>query len=558
MMLRDGQKGPWSECSRFPLNLDLNLDLDLLSLTQMPTTECIETDILVIGCGIAGGIAALQLAEAGLDVVVATRSEQPEESATLYAQGGIVFEGMEDSSELLIEDILRAGAGRSLRNAAEILGREGPALVRSILIEKLGVPFDKTASDELSLVREGGHSLNRIVHAADMTGGQIESHLIQALQKLPIVRYLSSHTAVDLLTPAHHSIDPLAVYDPVSCVGAYLLDQRSGHVIHCLARRTILATGGLGQIFLRTTNPEGARGDGLAMAYRAGARAINTEYIQFHPTAFHKQGAPSFLISEAVRGAGARLVHADGEPFMGRYDAEWGDLAPRDIVARGIYQEILGRGVANVYLDLGSKLPAERIRAEFPWIHEQCLKYGVDITRDPIPVVPAAHYSCGGVWVDEWGQTTVRDLYAVGEVSCTGVHGANRLASTSLLEGLVWGHRAALHAQKGIGGRPRPDREVIPAWEETGTKEPDPALISQDMSTIKHVMWNYVGLIRTGHRLQRAIRELRHLELEIERFYRAVKLNDALIGLRNAIRTGLIVTIAAWENKRSLGCHYRA
>jgi L-aspartate oxidase len=523
----------------------------------MSSREYLETEVLVLGCGIAGGVAALELAEAGVDVIVVTRARQAEESSTFYAQGGIVYEGLEDSPELLIEDILRAGAGLSLRKPVEILAREGPPLVRSILLEKIRVPFDRTANEELSRIREGGHSLDRILHAADTTGNQIERHLLQALRGYPNVTILTSHTATDLLTPAHHSTNRLSVYDPLSCVGAYLFDQTSGSVVRCLAKSSVLATGGLGQIFLRTTNPECTRGDGLAMAYRAGARVINCEFVQFHPTAFYKQNAPCFLISEAIRGAGARLVHADGKPFMQNYDSEWRDLAPRDVVARSIYQEMLARDVPNVYLDPALHLPAGEIHSRFPWIHDECLRYGVDITRELLPVVPAAHYFCGGVWVDEFGQTTIRNLYAIGEVSCTGVHGANRLASTSLLEGLVWGHRAALHVKKHLGEQARPRPDDVPEWEETGTETPDAALISQDMSTIRHIMWNYVGLIRTGHRLQRAIRELRHLELEIEEFYRAVRLSDALIGLRNAVRVALIVALAAWENKKSIGCHYR-
>ena len=523
----------------------------------MASPDCIETDVLILGCGIGGGVAALQLAKAGLDVLVVTRSSRPEECSTFYAQGGIIYKGIKDSPDLLINDVIRAGAGLSLRRSVEILVKEGPPLVESILLEELNVPFDRSDDGELSLVREGGHSLNRIVHSADMTGGRIESHLLETLKKHPNVRILTSQTAIDLLTPAHHSNDRLSVYDPLSCAGAYLLDQSSGQIVRCLAKCTILATGGLGRIFLRTTNPEGVRGDGLAMAYRAGARVLNCEFVQFHPTAFYKENAPSFLISEAVRGAGARLVHADGKPFMQNYDAEWRDLAPRDVVARSIYQEMLVNNVPNVYLDLASKLSADEIRTQFPWIHDQCARYGVDIARNMIPVVPAAHYFCGGVWVDEWGQTTVRNLYAVGEVSCTGVHGANRLASTSLLEGLVWGHRAAQHVKEHSSGLRRLKPADIPPWEETGTMSPDAALISQDMSSIRHIMWNYVGLIRTTRRLRRAIRELRHLELEIEGFYRSVKLNDALIGLRNAIRSALIVTLSAWENKNSAGCHFR-
>ncbi len=519
--------------------------------------DCLVTDVLIVGSGIAGAVAALELAEAGAAVTLVTRTRQPEESNTYYAQGGIIYRGAEDAPELLAEDIMRAGAGYCNPRAVRLLAEEGPDLVRRILMEKVGVTFDRRADGSPSLALEGGHSLARIVHAADATGQAIERALLRKLEVHPSIRLLTSHTAIDLLTPAHHSRNRLAVYDPLSCVGAYLLDQESGCVIRCLARCTILATGGLGQIYLRTTNPPGARGDGVAMAYRAGARVLNMEFIQFHPTTFYHAQAPSFLISEAVRGAGARLVHADGEPFMQRYAPDWKDLAPRDVIARSIHYEMLARDIPNVYLDLRSYIPAERIREEFPTIHETCLQYGVDITRDLAPVVPAAHYSCGGVWADEWSRTTIGNLYAVGEVACTGLHGANRLASTSLLEGLVWGYRAAHHIASQLVDTAPLDPDNIPEWQELGTTLPDPALISQDMSSIKHMTWNYVGLVRTTRRLERALRELRDLETEIEQFYRASRVTDELIGLRNAVRTAVIVTTAAWANRVSVGAHYR-
>jgi L-aspartate oxidase len=284
---------------------------------------------------------------------------------------------------------------------------------------------------------------------------------------------------------------------------------------------------------------------------------LNCEFVQFHPTAFYKINAPCFLITEAIRGAGAKLIDADGKPFMHKYDPEWKDLAARDVVARGIHQEMLASGATHVYLDIASYVPSSDIREHFPFIFEKCLQYGVDMTKDPVPIVPAAHYFCGGIWSDTWGRTTLDHLYAIGEVACTGVHGANRLASTSLLECIVWGHRAKEHILKTFDGHPQPNPVDIPPWQETGTEYPDSALISQDMSVIKNIMWNYTGLIRTTERLQRALRELRHLELEIERFYRTVRLTDSIIGLRNAVRAAIIVTLAAWENKTSVGCHYR-
>jgi L-aspartate oxidase len=517
----------------------------------------LDAEVLVIGCGIAGATTALVLADAGVAVTVMTRALEPADSNTGQAQGGIVHRGRDDSPARLAADIERAGAGYCNPRAVAIAAEEGPALVDRLLIERFRVPFDRNPDGTLALALEGGHSLPRIAHATDATGRAIELALVSALRDHPNVALHPGCTAIDLLTPSHHAIDRLAMYQPMSCVGAYLLERATGRVIRCLARQTVLATGGLGEIFLGTSNPPGSRGDGVAMAYRAGARVINLEFVQFHPTIFFHPQAPSFLVTEAVRGDGARLVHADGVPFMERYDAERRDLAPRDLVARSIYREMLTRDLPNVYLDLRSYIPEQRIRERFPHIRESCLRHGIDIVRDLVPVRPGAHYSCGGLWVDEWGRTTIDRLYAVGEVSCTGLHGANRLASTSLLEGLVWGHRAAQDILRHRSARAAHPAADIPPWKEEGVQPPDPALIQQDLSVIQHIMWHYVGLVRTTRRLERALRELRHLETEIEQFYRISTLTDELIGLRNAVRTAVIVAMAAWENKASVGCHYR-
>jgi L-aspartate oxidase len=489
-------------------------------------SELLETDVLIIGCGVAGGTVALRLADAGVPVTLVTRAADPNDTNTHWAQGGIIYKGKQDAPELLVADILRAGAGHSSHHAAAILAEEGPGLVENILLNRVGVAFDRVPCGELSLALEGGHSVPRIIHATDATGKAISEALVGTLQAHPHVTLITGHTAIDLLTPAHHSLNRLDIYAPLSCVGAYLFDQTTGQVMRCVARHTVLATGGLGQIFLRTTNPVGARGDGVAIAYRAGARVINMEFVQFHPTTFSHPNAPPFLITEAVRGEGGRLVHAVGEPFMHTYDPIWKDLAPRDVVARAIYHEMLDKNVPNVYLDLRSYIPEHRIREHFPTIYAECLKYGIDITTDLVPVVPGAHYACGGVWVDAWGRTTFNGLYAVGEVACTGLHG-------------------------------RFPSDNIPPWHDMSHGTPDPALIQQDMSVIKHLMWNYVGLVRTTPRLERALRELRHLETEIERFYRATALTDGVIGLRNAVRTAVVVAMAAWSNKTSMGCHYR-
>jgi L-aspartate oxidase len=517
----------------------------------------IRTHTLIIGCGIAGAAAALRLSDdPDHHITVITRASQATDSNTNWAQGGIVTRGLDDAPELLVQDILHAGAGLSSPKAAKILAQEGPPLVQSILIERCGVKFDKNEDDELVYGLEAAHSTRRIVHVGDKTGEAIINGMLKTLAMRDNVVLLTNHTAVDLITFPHHALDPLAIYDSITCHGAYVLDRESNEIIRVLAGHTILATGGLGQIFRNTSNPKGARGDGLAMAARAGARIVNAEYIQFHPTTLSVRGAPNTLISEAVRGEGAILLRPDGLPFMERYSPEWKDLAPRDVVARAIHMEMIEHGYEHVYLDIASKRDASFIRERFPQLVETCKQYGIDATSEPIPVVPAAHYFCGGVLVDEWGRSNLAGLYAIGEVSCTGLHGANRLASTSLLEGLVWGDRAARH----IAARRRDpiDDARVPGWVYRGDQDPDPGLIEGDMTTIRNTMWHYVGLVRTAERLARAQRDLRHLWHEIEEFYRTTRLNDQLIGLRNSIQVARMVTFAAYRNPTSRGAHYRA
>jgi L-aspartate oxidase len=518
----------------------------------------IETDTLVIGCGIAGAAVALRLAQQSQrQVLVITRTERLHESNTYYAQGGIVGRGIDDSADLLAGDILAAGAGLSLPTAVRILAEEGPACVQRLLVEKARVPFDRDAEGSLVHTLEGGHSLPRILHVGDATGRAIEQAMVAHLQGLPNVTLHANLTAVDLITSSHHARDPLAVYRPVTCHGAYVLDRTQGVVHRILSSTTVLATGGLGRIYRYTSNPEGARGDGLAMAYRAGARVVNAEYVQFHPTTLAVPGAENFLISEAVRGEGGRLYTPDGRSFMEQVAPQWGDLAPRDVVARAIHREMIEHGYPHVLLDLADCMSRERIMERFPTIFTRCREVGIDITTEPIPVVPAAHYACGGVLVDQWGRTTIEGLYAVGEVSCTGVHGANRLASTSLLEGLVWGDRAGLDIANRKDLHLVQEAEV-PPWEDVGESAlADPVLVFRDRRTIQHIMWLYVGLARNSRRLARALRDLSHLWEAIDQFYRTTRLSDDLIGLRNMAQAAWVVTRAAWHNRQSRGAHYR-
>ena len=517
-----------------------------------------RTDVLILGCGISGATAALGLSDdRERDVVVVTREREPIESNSAWAQGEIAGRGDDDSSALLAEDVLRAGAGLSWAPAVQLLAEEGPRLLDEILVGPGRPAFDRGVGGGLAFGLEGAHSRRRILHVGDRTGAAIMEALLARLVERPNVRILTGHTAVDLITFPHHATDPLRTYGPLACHGAYVYDHASGAVGPIVAGRTILATGGLGQIFLNTSNPPGARGDGLAMAYRAGARITNVEYVQFHPTTLHLPGTTKFLISEAVRGEGAVLINLRGERFMERHAPEWKELAPRDVVARAIYWEMLAHDETHVLLDIASHRAPDFLRERFPQIHAHCLTHGIDVTRQPIPVVPAAHYSCGGVLVDLWGQSSIPGLYAIGEVSCTGVHGANRLASTSLLEGLVWGARAAEHV-RGLGALDAPTDGTVPPWDVSDLRfDADPALVQGDLQTIRNVMWHYVGLVRNEHRLNRAIRELSQLSLSTEDFYRLARLNDGLLGLRNAVQVAFLVARAARRNRASRGCHFR-
>jgi len=511
-----------------------------------------NTEVLVLGTGVAGCAAALAAAREGAKATLVTRTAEAQESNTYYAQGGIVARPPGDSPEKLAADIERAGDGLCSPEAVQLIAREGPDLVQKLLVEELAVAFDREGSG-FHWTLEGAHSVPRVLHVKDETGAPIERALLDACRREANISWRLSTTAVDLLTLSHDSVVATDRYHPPAVVGAYLLERSDGADVRpLLARETVLATGGLGQVYLHTTNPQGARGDGIAMARRAGARLLNLEYIQFHPTALvHARGR--LLLTEALRGEGARITDAQGQEFLRQVHPD-GELAPRDIVARAIHQRMLEKDEAYVLLDISHK-PASWVRERFPGLTRRCLELGFDLTAGPVPVVPAAHYSCGGVAADENGRTTLGHLRAVGEVSCTGVHGANRLASTSLLEGLLWGWRAgraAASEARRMSGRPF---SAVRPWQPE--HEPvDPALIAQDWMVIRHTMWNYVGLLRSERRLDRAGRILSELQVEIEDFYRRGTMSDALIGLRNGVQTALAIRRAASDNRISRGSHY--
>lgn len=524
------------------------------------SVERLSTQTLVIGSGIAGCIAAFVLAEQGFEVTVISAGDELTRGNTVLAQGGIVFRGDTDSPRELERDIFVAGWRHNYVKAVRQLAEKGPDAVSTLLIDRLGVPFAKRVDGSFDLAREGGHSQARILHCADYTGRAIMEGLARAIKASPNIRLLTRRTAVDLLTTHHHATHLDFKYSLTNqCVGAYVLDQESGQVQTILADFTVMATGGCGQIFLHTTNSRGSIGSALAMGYRAGVKLMNVEYIQFHPTALFKRAERRFLISEAVRGEGARLVNADGEPFMKRHDKR-ADLAPRDIVTRAIMDEMLRTGEDCVYLDAAHYVDVD-VAERFPTIFEKCLEAGIDIRRDPIPVVPAAHYFCGGLLTDLNGRTTLDRLYAVGECACTGVHGANRLASTSLLEGVLWGKQAGEDIGRRLHKRSLLSRKLksaIPDWNPLGNQaNEDPALIAQDWAFIRNTMWNYVGISRSTARLRRAFEELRDLNKHLHDFYKETPVSKSIVDLFHGCLAAYLITTQAMRNKKSLGCHYR-
>ena len=505
-----------------------------------------SSDFLIIGSGIAGLSLALRLAEHGR-VNVVTKCD-PSDSNTNKAQGGIaavVDPG--DSFDLHIEDTLRAGAGLCREDVVEFVVREGPDRIRDLIA--LGVPFSRE-DGELDLGLEGGHSRNRIVHCADLTGRAVAQTLLDAVachRNIEMYRY---HMAVNLIRGHHLERDPGG--EP-AVFGAYVLEEHSGRVTPFAAQRTILATGGAGKVYLYTSNPDIATGDGLAMAYRAGAKIANLEFVQFHPTCLYHPELTSFLLSEALRGEGGRLLRADGDRFMERYDERL-ELAPRDIVARAIDSELKKTGGECVYLDL-THLDSAFIEKRFPNIFKTCFEVGIDMRTEPIPVVPATHYFCGGAEVDTYGRTSVRNLYAIGEVSHTGLHGANRLASNSLLEALVYADRAGHAALEDFTpgkftGEPR-------AWEEEGAESlKDPVILEHDWSEARRIMWDYVGIVRSDRRLEIARLRMDQLRDTVVALYWNSRLTRDLLELRNIILVGKLIIDSALMRRESRGLHY--
>lgn len=518
----------------------------------------IETDCLVIGAGLAGSAYAWHAAHAGRRVELLSLGD-PLASNSGWAQGGIIYDTSPDP-QALARDIMDASAGSANPAAIEQLVREGPAAVKELLLDELGVGFDREPGGALHLTREGGHRERRIIHAKDTTGHSILAALAARVDRTPGITRRAGFVAIDLLTLSHNAADPARRYEPLTCFGCYALDTTTGEVVAFTAKKTILATGGLGGIFLHTTNQPGSIGHGVAMAWRVGARVIDLEYVQFHPTVFFPRDGAPFLITEALRGEGAVLVDARGRRFMDAVHP-LGSLAPRDVVARGIKRHLAETGDACAFLDL-TALKADFIRERFPAIRARCLASGLDITRERIPVVPAAHFSCGGVHADLQGRTNVRHLNAIGETACTGLHGANRLASTSLLECLVSARACAradvteLSAASPAGARDPGKGHPRPREWRSPTQTADPLLIRQDLQQIQQTMWNYAGIIRSPRRLDRARHILLELREGIQAFYRDCRPTRELIELRNAVQTALLVVHAAALNPESKGCHY--
>jgi L-aspartate oxidase len=505
----------------------------------------IQCDTLVLGSGIAGLTLALEAARHG-DVLVVTK-RSTEDSASAWAQGGIASVlDPRDSFEAHAADTLATGAGLADPDIVNLVVREGPARIEALA--RIGARFTRVpGSETLDLTREGGHSARRVVHAGDMTGREVQRALNAAVAETPRIRILEDHMAVDLIEGSRFDGE-------TRVLGAYLLDERTGGVMTCLARNTVLATGGAGKVYQYTSNPDVATGDGVAMAYRAGAEIANMEFFQFHPTCLYHPQARTFLISEALRGEGGVLRLADGTAFMAEHHPN-ADLAPRDVTARAIDYEMKRSGASCVFLDM-TALDSAWLAERFENIHAECLRWGIDLTKSWIPVVPAAHYMCGGVVTDDEGRTSLPGLLAIGEVASTGLHGANRLASNSLLEGLVFGHRAA----RALAATPPIEPSAaarIPDWDSSGAIPPDEAIVvSHTWGEIRRLMWNYVGIVRSDRRLRRAERRIRLIQEEIRDYYWQYLVNRDLIELRNLADVAELIIRSASARRESRGLHF--
>jgi len=519
-----------------------------------------KSDFLVIGSGIAGLAFAIKASRIGTVNIVTKKKDF--DSSTNYAQGGIASVlAPGDSFEKHIEDTMKAGAGLGNRRAVELLVHSGPERIRELI--EWGTQFSERAGPGgkkvLDLGREGGHSVNRIVHSRDLTGQEVERALLAKVSQIPNIQLFENHTGVDLLTE-HQLYLKKKKQGRIHCYGAYILDNTTGMVNTFNAKMTLLATGGVGQVYLHTTNPDIATGDGIAMAYRADALIADMEFIQFHPTALYspKTSGPRFLISEAVRGEGGVLLNSRGERFMERIHP-LKDLAPRDIVARTIDVELKKYGVNNVFLDIsfkGKKFLEER----FPHIYAHCREEGIDISKDPIPVVPAAHYLCGGVVSDINGKTSIENLYVSGESACTGVHGANRLASNSLLEGIVFSHCAYLQAESHLDNfNSRHAIPHFPDWSKKGTFDLEEwVLVQHDIEDVKRLMWDYVGIVRSDKRLQKAHKRIMMLAEDIHDHYKKSTVSSRIVELRNLATVAKLIIKSAMMRKDSIGLHYNA
>ncbi len=506
-----------------------------------------QYDVLVIGSGAAGLSLALRLPARARVCVLSKGPLQ--EGNTFYAQGGIsAVLNREDSIESHVADTMAAGAGLCDPEVVRFTVEHGPEAVQWLV--DLGVPFTRGDGDDNSgfhLTREGGHRHRRVIHAADATGRAVETSLVDEVRRRENIDLFERHIAVDLITARR-----LGRADD-RCLGAYVLDRRNGRVEVFRARFVVLASGGASKVYLYTSNPDTATGDGIAMAWRAGCRVANMEFNQFHPTCLYHPKAKSFLITEAVRGEGGRLLLPDGRPFMQRFDPR-GELAPRDIVARAIDHEMKRLGCDHVLLDISHK-PAAFIREHFPTVYSRCLELGIDMTKEPIPVVPAAHYTCGGVRTDLHGRTDLAGLYTIGESACTGLHGANRMASNSLLECLVFAASAARDIDTQLDAVPMPPE--LPEWDESRVTDSDEeVVVSHNWDELRRFMWDYVGIVRTDKRLQRARRRVELLQHEIQEYYGNFRVTNDLLELRNLVQVAELIIRSAQMRKESRGLHY--